>query len=56
MANVCFGCHDVAEVETCPKKDCVHYSNRNKHLEMDTVKNEENARMIKRNFRFTIGV
>lgn len=56
MANVCFGCHDVAEVEKCPKKDCVHYQNRDSHLELDEVKNDEINRVRKRSFHFAIGV
>lgn len=55
MANVCFGCHEVGDIKKCPKKDCVHYSYRNEHLKMDTVKNDELDKMVKRNFRYTIG-
>ena len=55
MANVCFGCHDVADIKKCPKKDCVHYPNRDSHLKMDTVSNDENDRRIKRRWRFTVG-
>jgi len=55
MANICFGCLDVADIEKCPQKDCVHYPNRNEHLSMATKENDENDRKIKRRFRYTIG-
>ena len=48
MANICFGCNDVENIEKCPKKECVHYSNRDHHLEMDTVINDERTRIAER--------
>lgn len=48
MANICFGCNDVENIEKCPKKECVHYSNRDHHLEMDTVINDERTRVAER--------
>jgi hypothetical protein len=51
MANVCFGCHDTEDIEKCHKKDCVHYGNRNQHLQMDTEVNDARDLMVKRGSR-----
>lgn len=51
MANICFGCNEVENVEKCPKKNCAHYGFRNEHLSMDDEANQKRTNLIKRTSR-----
>ena len=51
MANICFGCNDVGDIEKCQKKDCTYYPDRDHHIEMDTEANEARTRMVRRGFK-----
>lgn len=48
MANICFGCNDVEDIEKCSKVKCAHYGSRNEHLSMDIDANEKRTIIAKR--------